>query len=129
MRARNKVVAISLTLGLSVWFFDALVDYLVFHEGTFLELLLYDVQRHELFDRSTIFVDDSDYILGRSNVETISKIGSASDEIAYSSAFNVTTHDLVANSTDIYINKSAAHTFSLRCAALIQIRSDSVVMN
>lgn len=56
MKAGSKVIAVSIALGLFVWFLDALLDYLVFHEGTFLGLSIYDVPAHELYDRSAIVI-------------------------------------------------------------------------
>ncbi len=61
MRKRNKkrslissktVILISILLGMTAWLSDALLDYMLFYEGSFLELLILDVPNHELYIRT-----------------------------------------------------------------------------
>lgn len=54
MRPEHAVVLSSIALGLFVWIVDAVLDYLIFFEGGFWELLILDVPRHELYIRTVI---------------------------------------------------------------------------
>lgn len=56
MKAGNKVVFISFLLGLFIWILDAVFDYLIFYEGTFWELLISNVPKHEIYIRSSFLV-------------------------------------------------------------------------
>ena len=49
MKANIKVVALSITFGLCVWVIDGILDYLFFYEGTFWDLLLFDIPKHEIY--------------------------------------------------------------------------------
>ncbi|MBL7073887.1 PAS domain S-box protein [candidate division KSB1 bacterium] len=51
MKTKHKVIAVSVMLGLLVWVVDAVLDYLIFYEGTLLGLLITDVPNHELYIR------------------------------------------------------------------------------
>ncbi|MFH0821780.1 MAG: PAS domain S-box protein, partial [Pseudomonadota bacterium] len=46
----------ALVLGAAVWLIDAVLDYLTFYESTFLDLLIFNVPRHEIYIRSLIAV-------------------------------------------------------------------------
>jgi len=46
----------SAVFALLIWFVDAIADYLFFYEGTFLELLLFNVPAHEIFMRLLLFI-------------------------------------------------------------------------
>ena len=52
MKTERKVIAVSVMFGLLVWIVDAVLDYLLFYEGTLLGLLITDVPGHELYIRS-----------------------------------------------------------------------------
>lgn len=52
MKRQHKVVALSLFLGLVVWVIDTAVDYLLFYEGSFWDLLILHVPPHELYVRT-----------------------------------------------------------------------------
>ena len=52
----KRVLGGACILGIVVCVADALIDYLVFYEGSFLELLITNVPEHELYIRSLIMV-------------------------------------------------------------------------
>jgi len=52
MKIEHKVVILSFFFGILVWIIDAVIDYLVFHEGSFLGVLIYDISTHEIYMRS-----------------------------------------------------------------------------
>lgn len=54
MKTENKIILGSVALGLFIWIADALLDYFIFYEGTFTELLITDVPSHELYIRLLI---------------------------------------------------------------------------
>ncbi|MHC4443392.1 MAG: PAS domain-containing sensor histidine kinase [Planctomycetota bacterium] len=54
MKIEYKIIAISIVFGLFVWIADAVLDYLFFYEGTFVELLITQVPAHEQYIRSFI---------------------------------------------------------------------------
>lgn len=56
MDADARVLGLSAVFGVLAWFIDALADYFLFYEETFLGLLLTDVPPHEIFIRTIIFV-------------------------------------------------------------------------
>ncbi|MBU0946219.1 MAG: PAS domain-containing protein [Proteobacteria bacterium] len=56
MKTENKIFLLSLLLGVFVWVIDSLLDYFIFYEGIFAELLLTDIPRHELYIRVLILV-------------------------------------------------------------------------
>ncbi|MBD3274305.1 MAG: PAS domain S-box protein, partial [Candidatus Marinimicrobia bacterium] len=55
---KRRVLLFSLLLGILIWIFDALLDYVVFYRGSgsFLDLLLLDVPPHELYIRILIIL-------------------------------------------------------------------------
>lgn len=55
MRTRLNIIAVSVACGLLVWTVDAFLDYLVFYERSFLELLITDVPNNELYARLVMF--------------------------------------------------------------------------
>lgn len=54
MKIERKIIAISVMFGLLAWIADSVLDYLLFYEETFLELLITDVPSHELYIRSFV---------------------------------------------------------------------------
>ena len=56
MKTEHKVLLLSVLAGLAVWLADAIVDYLVFYEGTFWGLLVLEVPLHELYFRSLVLL-------------------------------------------------------------------------
>ncbi len=54
MKVEKKIIALSISFGLFVWVVDAVLDFYFFYEGTFWELLIYDVPKHEVYIRSVI---------------------------------------------------------------------------
>lgn len=54
MTAEKLVVVLAITLGLLIGFVDAWVDYLVFYDQPFMELLITNVPRHEVYIRFVI---------------------------------------------------------------------------
>ncbi|MBW1862133.1 MAG: PAS domain-containing protein [Deltaproteobacteria bacterium] len=51
MKVEKKVIAISIAFGLLFWVVDAVLDFYFFYEGTFWELFIYDVPKHEVYIR------------------------------------------------------------------------------
>jgi len=51
---RNKVIGISFLFGLLIWIVDAALDYFIFYERSFFELLVTDIPEHELYIRAVI---------------------------------------------------------------------------
>lgn len=56
MKTDNKIVLASFGAGVFLWFADAWLDYFIFYEGGFVELLITDIPRHELYIRLVILV-------------------------------------------------------------------------
>ena len=58
MGSRKKyfVIGLSILGGFLIWVLDAVLDYFIFFEGTFLDLLVFDIPEHELYIRSLILV-------------------------------------------------------------------------
>ncbi len=54
MKTGHKVFAVSIFFGLMVWIIDAVLDYFIFYEETFLDLLILKIPQHELYIRSVI---------------------------------------------------------------------------
>ncbi len=54
MKTAHKVIAISTSIGLTVWVVDAVNDYFFFYKGSFWGLLISDVPAHELYIRPVI---------------------------------------------------------------------------
>ena len=54
MKIEIRVIAISIFLGLLIWITDAVIDYFIFYEGTFLDLLIFDVPNHEMYIRFVV---------------------------------------------------------------------------
>jgi len=54
MKTDYKIIALSVIIGMFVWVIDALLDCLLFYEGTFLELLILDIPKHDIYVRSVI---------------------------------------------------------------------------
>ena len=54
MKIRYKIIALSVGLGVFIWVIDAVLDSLIFYEGTFLESLIFDIPGHEIFMRTFI---------------------------------------------------------------------------
>ncbi len=56
MKTKQKIIAISLGVGLIAWMVDAVVHYLFFYEASFWNLLITDVPAHDLWGRSAALV-------------------------------------------------------------------------
>jgi PAS domain S-box-containing protein len=56
LRLSRLVAAGAVLLGVLAWILDALVDYLIFYPGSFVELLIIDVPPHELWVRTVLLV-------------------------------------------------------------------------
>ena len=56
MKTETKVIALSIFIGLIVWIIDSVLDYFIFYEGTFLDLLLFDVPNHEIYIRLVVLI-------------------------------------------------------------------------
>ncbi len=54
MKGRHEIVIFSVIAILTLWTADAAIDALMFHQGTFTDLLLFGVSLHELYSRSLI---------------------------------------------------------------------------
>lgn len=54
--ATSFILFIALILGLSIWIADAALDYFVFYEDGFLDLLLFNPPRHEIYIRFLILL-------------------------------------------------------------------------
>lgn len=54
MKVEKKVIALSIAFGLFVCVVDAVLDFYFFYEGTFWDLLIYNVPKHEVYIRSVI---------------------------------------------------------------------------
>lgn len=56
MKINKRILSLSLILGLLIGLFDTVLDYLFFYQnGSFLNLLIFDVPEHEIYIRSVIF--------------------------------------------------------------------------
>ncbi len=55
-KIRYKIITLSIITGLFVWVIDTLLDYFIFYEGTFWNLLIYDVPQHEIYIRMVMLV-------------------------------------------------------------------------
>ena len=56
MRLNKKALLVSVLLGLLVGTVDTILDYIYFYKGeNFLELLIFNVPKHEIYIRSVIF--------------------------------------------------------------------------
>jgi PAS domain S-box-containing protein len=56
MKINLKLIAIASAFGLGVWIIDALLDYYLFYEGSFWDLLILDVPSHEIYIRTLILL-------------------------------------------------------------------------
>lgn len=54
MVSKNKIIIVSIAMGLLVGFIDAVLDYSFFYEGAFLDLLILNVPNHEIYIRAII---------------------------------------------------------------------------
>jgi len=53
-KIENHVLLIAFMFGVGVWIVDAVLDYLIFYEGAFWNLLILDVPQHEIYIRLVI---------------------------------------------------------------------------
>ena len=51
MKIQHKIIGVSIISGIFIWIIDTIFDFFFFHEGTFLEVLLYDVHPHHFYIR------------------------------------------------------------------------------
>jgi PAS domain S-box-containing protein len=59
MKTENKIIASSIFLGMSFWIIDALIDSFIFYEATFLESLIFDLPKIEIYFRLVILISFS----------------------------------------------------------------------
>lgn len=52
MKTERKIMAATIALGLTIWFIDAVQDYLFFYEGSFWDLLIANIPPHEFVIRA-----------------------------------------------------------------------------
>ncbi|MGA1876185.1 MAG: PAS domain S-box protein [bacterium] len=51
MKVQHKIMSLAIIIGLCIWFFDAVLDFFFFHEGTFFEVLVFGLHPHHLYIR------------------------------------------------------------------------------
>ncbi|MCK4280365.1 MAG: hypothetical protein KAW94_07285, partial [Candidatus Thorarchaeota archaeon] len=56
MKTEHKVLVSAFLMGILVAVIDALLDFLFFYEGTFLELLIFNIPPHEFYTRSVVVI-------------------------------------------------------------------------
>jgi len=56
LNPKYKILIISVCFGLLSWLIDTIIDYLFFHEGTFLGAMIYDVPTHHIFMRFLVII-------------------------------------------------------------------------
>jgi PAS domain S-box-containing protein len=56
MKLEKRVISLSIFLGVLLWVFDATIDYFIFSEKTFLELLITGISNHEIYMRSIVLL-------------------------------------------------------------------------
>ncbi len=56
MKTEHKVLVSGFLMGIFVAVFDALMDFLFFYEGTFLEILIFNIPPHEFYIRSVVVI-------------------------------------------------------------------------
>lgn len=106
MKPTRRILLISLIFGLSAWIIDAVLDYFIFYEGTFLDLLILKVPQHELYIRCLIL--GFFLLFGLQLSRIISRQGKAEEElrkkeyIIQSSSTVIATADLNGKMT--YVN-------------------------
>lgn len=54
MKTEIRIIAFSIFFGLLIWIIDAVLDYFIFYEGTFLDMLIFDVPNHEMYIRFVV---------------------------------------------------------------------------
>ena len=54
MKDGKKIIALSIAFGLFFWVIEAALDSYLFDEGKFWDRLIYDVPKHEAFNRLVI---------------------------------------------------------------------------
>jgi len=52
MKTKHKIISLSILAGIGYWIVDAVFDFFFFYEGSFLDLLIFDVPAHEIYLRS-----------------------------------------------------------------------------
>ncbi len=51
IKDEHKIIILSFIAAITIWVIDAVIDTLIFHSGTFSDILLFDVPSHELYFR------------------------------------------------------------------------------
>ena len=51
MKIQHKIIGASVISGVLIWMIDSILDFLFFQEGSFLEVLIYDVHPHHFYIR------------------------------------------------------------------------------
>jgi PAS domain S-box-containing protein len=54
MNTKYKIATFSIFCGMSIWLIDALLDYSLFYEKSFLKLLIFDVPNYEIYTRLSL---------------------------------------------------------------------------
>ena len=54
MKTEYKFVSLSAAFGFLVWIVDAVLDYFIFYEGTFWDLMIFNIPLHEVYIRTLI---------------------------------------------------------------------------
>ena len=74
MKPGNKALVLAIILAVLVWIIDAVIDFFMFYEGLFLDLLIFAVPAHEVYIRSLIAIAFLTFgLLMRHNLNTITK--------------------------------------------------------
>ena len=117
MYSRKNIISISVAFGLLVWIIDAVLDYYVFYEDTFLNLLILNVPHHEIYIRFVIVVTFVIFGFFTSNI--ISKLDKANKQN------QKLVHELEAAMADI----KTLSGFLPICASCKKIRDDNGYWN
>ena len=56
IKTEHKVLVSAFLMGILIAVFDAWMDFLLFYEGTFLELLIFNIPPHEFYIRSVVVI-------------------------------------------------------------------------
>ncbi len=120
MKTTIRILLISIMFSLLVWILDAILDYSLFYNGTFLELLITDIPRHEAYIRILILV--CFIIFGIISAIILRKQRQAQEEVMVTNAFLDTVIDknpfamwiLDHKGTVIRTNNSLLKTINLK---------------
>ena len=105
-----KIIFLSLIFGLFAWIIDAALDSILFYEGTFLDLLILDIPKHEMYIRLVILAGFAIFGIIMSNV--IIKRKNAENALKDSEDMY---HDLYDNAPDMFCSVDAATAKIIKC--------------